>query len=157
MGFCTGCCNLNMPVLPLINKCEPSPNIRGDSSIISSMPGCGPNTLSKNLDIVSAVSSLYLNNLASWQKADHFCGGRDMSGTGWFASLSLAALLQDRPSEPASVRHNISKVGYIHLINRRSRPEQKKSDCREFLGLPPLNVRGGSFKKYISLKPHMKR
>ena len=30
--------------------------------------------------IVSALSSLYLNNLGSLQKADHFCGGRDMSG-----------------------------------------------------------------------------
>ena len=35
----------------------------GDSSI-SRMPGCGPNALSKNW-IVSAVSSLYLNNVAS--------------------------------------------------------------------------------------------
>ena len=34
----------------------------------------------QKLDIVSAVSSLYLNNLASLQKADHFSGGRDMSG-----------------------------------------------------------------------------
>ena len=36
---------------------------RGDSSI-SRMPGCGSNVLPKNW-IVSAVSSLYLNNLAS--------------------------------------------------------------------------------------------
>ena len=36
---------------------------------------------SPKIDIVFAVSrpSLYLNNLASQQKADHFCGGRDMS------------------------------------------------------------------------------
>ena len=37
---------------------------RGDSSIFR-MPRCGPNALPQKLDIVSAVSSLYLNNLSS--------------------------------------------------------------------------------------------
>ena len=30
-------------------------------------------------DIASAISGLYLNNIASKPKADHFCDGRDMS------------------------------------------------------------------------------
>ena len=31
-------------------------------------------------DIASAISGLYLNNIASNPKSDHLCDGRDMSG-----------------------------------------------------------------------------
>ena len=33
-----------------------------------------------NVTMGAPASSLYLNNLASYQKADHFCGGRNMRG-----------------------------------------------------------------------------
>ena len=52
---------------------------RGDSSI-SRMPGCGPNALHKNwIQFLQSVACI-LTILPASKKADHFCGGTDMSG-----------------------------------------------------------------------------
>ena len=44
------------------------------------------------------------------------------------------------------VRHNISKVGHSHLIDKYSRLQQNMSDSREFFRFP-IKYRGRSLKK----------